>query len=84
MTLLLWLGSIFVLYALALTSFLFVVNKVLRRPLTLYPDEVSRFWTKRWVSQLINPAGLAVEKTHFGLRDLFTYVILVASRSRHQ
>src|SRR2546428_727800 len=69
------------LSVITLTSFLFVVNKLRREPLVLYPDEVSRFSTKEWVRHLAAPANLQIQKAHFGVRDLFTYVILVATRS---
>jgi SAM-dependent methyltransferase len=36
------------LSVLTLTSFLCVMNKLRKKPLVLYPDEISRFWTKRW------------------------------------
>ena len=70
----------FGLSVITLTSFLFVVNAFRKTPLVLYPDEVSRFWTKRWSQQLAAPAGLTVEKCHFGIRDAFTYVVMVARK----
>lgn len=69
------------LSVITLTSFLFIVNKFRSQPLVLYPDEVSRFWTKPWAQRLLAPAGLTVQKTHFGIRDAFTYVIMVARKS---
>lgn len=66
----------------ALTSFLRVANAVRRRPLHLYPDEVSLFSSVGWARALLRLAGLGVERTHFGIRDLFTYVVLVASKER--
>jgi dolichol-phosphate mannosyltransferase len=70
------------LSVLALTSFLRIANAVRRTPLHLYPDEVSLFSSTGWVRGLLRLAGLAVERTHFGVRDLFTYVVLVASKER--
>ena len=69
------------LSVITLTSFLFVANQFRKMPLVLYPDEVSRFWTKAWAQQLLVPANLAVEKAHFGIRDAFTYVIMVALKN---
>jgi dolichol-phosphate mannosyltransferase len=70
------------LSVLALTSFLRIANAVRRTPLQLYPDEVSLFSSTGWARGLLHAAGLAVERTHFGIRDLFTYVVLVASKDR--
>ena len=69
------------LSVIVLTSFLYIVNKFRKRPMVLYPDEVSRFSSPSWVEGLLGPAGFAVQKTHFGIRDLFTYVVLVAAKS---
>ena len=40
------------LSVITLTSFLFFVNKFRKQPLVLYPDEVSRFASKRWAQRL--------------------------------
>ncbi|MEI8315044.1 MAG: class I SAM-dependent methyltransferase [Verrucomicrobiota bacterium] len=69
------------LSVIVLTSFLSVVNAFRKTPLVLYPDEVSRFWTKKWSQKLVGPAGLVVVKSHFSMRDMFTYVVMVAKRS---
>ena len=66
--------------ALAATSK--VLNALRRSPLQLYPDEVSLFTTAGRARRLLRPARLALERTHFGIRDLFTYVVLVASKDR--
>jgi SAM-dependent methyltransferase len=68
------------LSVITLSSFLFVVNKFRKTPLVLYPDEVSRFWTKKWAQRLASPADLKVHRAHFGVCDAFTYVILVMSK----
>ena len=69
------------LSVIVLTSFLGVVNAFRKKPLVLYPDEVSRYWTQRWSQQLAAPAGLQVQKSHFSIRDLFTYVVMVARKA---
>ena len=68
------------LSVIVLTSFLRVVNAFRETPLVLYPDEVSRYWTKPWVQKLITPAGLVAAKSHFSIRDVFTYVVLVVRK----
>ncbi len=69
------------LSVLFLTSFLRVANAVRRTPLHLYPDEVSLYSSAGWARDLLRSAGLALERTHFGIRDLFTYVVLVARKA---
>jgi SAM-dependent methyltransferase len=63
-----------------LGAVLFVLNQVLRRKVQFFPDEVSRFWTRSWAERLLRPSGLIAERTHFSIRDLFTYVVLVIRR----
>ena len=67
-----------------LTSFLFLVNKLRKQPLVLYPDEVSRFRSEQWINRLTSQTGLETTNTHFGIRDLFTYVVMVAVRRFQQ
>lgn len=69
------------LSVLFLTSFLRIVNAMRRTPLHLYPDEVSLFTSAEWARDLLRSAGLTLERTHFGIRDLFTYVVLVARKA---
>ena len=71
------------LSVIVLTSFLCFVNAFRKTPLVLYPDEVSRFRTKRWSQKLLTPSGLKVEKCHFSIRDVFTYVVMVAKKIDH-
>lgn len=68
------------LSVIALSSFLRVANAVRRTPLRLYPDEVSLFSSAQWATGLLRAAGLAIERTHFGIRDLFTYVVVVIAK----
>lgn len=64
-----------------LGAILFLMNTLLRRHVQFFPDEVSRFWTRSWAQRLLGPSGLTAERTHFSIRDLFTYVVLVIRRS---
>ena len=70
------------LSVIALTSFLFVANTILRRGLRLYPDEISLFRSLAQVRELLSGSRIEMERTHFGPRDLFTYVVLVGRASR--
>lgn len=79
--LILW-PPVYGLSVLVLTSFLFVANRLFRRSVTLYPDEVSRFRSMDQARRLLAGSGLRAERTHFGPRDLFTYVVLVVARER--
>lgn len=70
------------LSVIALNSFLFLANRILRRGLQLYPDEISLFRSLSRVRGLARGSGITVERIHFGIRDLFTYAVLVGRASQ--
>ena len=71
----------FGLSVIVLSSFLRVVNAFRSRPLELYPHEISRIKSFAWVRQVMGRNGFMVLGLKFGLRDLFTFVTVVAERS---
>lgn len=67
-----------------LGAILIVANRIFRRKMQFFPDEVSRFWTRSWAQRLLRPSGLVAERAHFSIRDFFTYVVLVVSKPAHR
>lgn len=61
-----------------LSNFLRVVNAFRKEPLKLYPDEISRIQSFRWVHQLMQRSRFRVLRAEFGPGDLFTYVAVIA------
>ena len=70
----------FGLSVLVLSNFLRVVNAFRKEPLQLYPDEISRIKSFRWVRGLMQRSRFRVLSTEFGPGDLFTYVAVAASK----
>ena len=68
------------LSVITLAAFLKVANAIRRSPLHLYPDEVSLFSSTQWARGLMHGARLVIDRTHFGIRDLFTYVVVIARK----
>ena len=58
----------------------FIVNRVLRIPMKLHPDEVSLLRSRAHLEQLIGGTGFGIEQFYFGPRDAFTHVICVLSQ----
>lgn len=56
----------------------FVLNKILRKNVTLHPAEISRIKSKKHIQGLIEKAGYKFVEYYFGPRDLFTQVVAVA------
>ena len=55
----------------------FIVNRVLRIPMKLHPDEVSLLRSRAHLDRLIAGTGFAIDQFYFGPRDGFTHVICV-------
>jgi len=58
----------------------FLLNHVLRKNVKLHPDEISRVQSRRQVQELIRGAGFSLVEYYFGIRDFFTYSVIVASK----
>jgi len=67
------------LSVIALSIFIFVMNGIFRKSLSLHPEEMSKIKSKKWAHALFKQANLHITKTHFSIRDFFTHVILVGN-----
>ncbi len=70
----------FGLSVIVLTSFLKVISAFRKQPLVLYPDEISRVKSFRWVRDVMARSRFRALETAFSWRDLFTYVVVVAHK----
>lgn len=52
-----------------------------KKDVKFHPDEITRVQSKRHVCQIFEETGFEVVKYYFGLRDFFTYSIIVVNRS---
>lgn len=68
------------LTVIALSVILFIANKIFRRSLRLYPDEISRFSSRKWADSLVDQTGLSISRIHFNVRDIFTHVVLIGKK----
>ena len=58
----------------------FILNRILRKNIRLHPDEPTKVTTPKQVSAWLDRSGLKLESFSFGVRDLFTYAVIVASK----
>ena len=58
----------------------FVLNRVLRRGIKLHPDEITLLRSRSHANSLFNKARFAVDGYYFGIKDFFTYCMLVVSK----
>ena len=58
----------------------FVLNRILRRGVQLHPPEPTKVRTRRQIESYLKSVGLQFESMHFGVRDAFTYVVVIASK----
>src|SRR3989344_2806915 len=59
----------------------FMLNTILRRNVRLHPPEVSRINSKKHATEIFSKAGFSVVDYYFGVKDLFTQVVIVAKKS---
>ena len=73
---LLW-PPVFAPFQIVLNAVAWVMRVFCRREVEFFPNEISLWRSRRQVQRLIERAGLRLERTHFNLRDLFSYVVVV-------
>lgn len=69
--------------------FLAVVHWILRRTgsnknLKLHPDEITHVRSKQQIQRYLDSAGFSFVKFYFGMRDLFTYTVIVGEKTAIQ
>jgi glycosyltransferase involved in cell wall biosynthesis len=58
----------------------FVLNRMLRRNIQLHPPEPSKVRSRRQVRKLLDESGFDLQSFSFGIRDAFTYAVIVAAK----
>lgn len=71
---------VFGLSVIALKIIHFVLNGILRRNIALHPPEPTKVRSRRQVTALLEASGFAFERMSFGIRDAFTYVIVIGTK----
>ncbi len=56
----------------------FVLNRILRRGVQLHPPEPSKLRSRRQMENLLNESGFDLQSISFGIRDAFTYAVVIA------
>lgn len=68
------------LSVIALKIIHFILNGVLRRNVQLHPPEPSKVQSRRQIQKLLEESGFDMESFSFGIRDAFTYAVIVAAK----
>jgi glycosyltransferase involved in cell wall biosynthesis len=68
------------LSVIALRIIHFVLNRMLRRNIQLHPPEPSKVRSRRQVRKLLDESGFDLQSFSFGIRDAFTYAVIVAAK----
>jgi predicted SAM-dependent methyltransferase len=58
----------------------FVLNRIFRRGVKLHPDEITLLRSKSHANGLFDRAMFVVDGYYFGIKDFFTYCMLVVSK----
>jgi SAM-dependent methyltransferase len=68
------------LSVIALRIIHFVLNRVMRRNVQLHPPEPSKVRSRRQIQKLLGESDFDLETFSFGIRDAFTYAVIVAAK----
>ena len=68
------------LSVIALRIIHFVLNRMLRRNIQLHPPEPSKVRSRRQIRKLLDESGFELQSFSFGIRDAFTYAVIVAAK----
>jgi glycosyltransferase involved in cell wall biosynthesis len=69
------------LSVIALRIIHFVLNRMLRRNVQLHPPEPSKVRSRSQIRKLLDECGFDLQSFSFGIRDAFTYAVIVAAKS---
>ena len=78
--LLLFWPPVYGLSVIALGAIHFVLNRILRRNVQLHPPEPSKVRSRRQIKDLLNESNFDLKSFSFGIRDAFTYAVIVATK----
>jgi SAM-dependent methyltransferase len=59
----------------------FVLNRLLKKNISLHPAEITRVRSRRQVEGYLTCGGFSLTSFTFGVSDLFTYAVIVADKS---
>lgn len=59
----------------------FILNRVLKKNISLHPLEITRVRSRRQIECYLTQGGFKLDHYVFGIRDLFTYVVIVGEKS---
>lgn len=68
------------LSVIALKIIHFVLNQILRRNIQLHPPEPSKVRSRRQIQKLLDESDFDLKSFSFGIRDAFTYAVIVAAK----
>ena len=70
----------FGLSVMALKLVHFVFNRLLKKNISLHPAEITRVRSRRQIENYLTRGGFKLIRYTFGIRDLFTYVVIVGTK----
>lgn len=59
----------------------FILNRVLKKNISLHPPEITRVRSRRQIEHYLTQEGFKLKHYVFGIRDLFTYAVIVGDKS---
>ena len=67
-------------FQIVLNSIAWIARKIFHKHIEFFPDEMNLYQNKKRLMEFLNAADLRLERTHFNVFDLFSYVVVVAKK----
>lgn len=59
----------------------FALNRLMKKNITLHPDEISRLRSKKHAREIVSRNGFTLTQYYFGTKDFFTYAVVVCVKN---
>ena len=57
----------------------YCLNKIFKKKFRLHPAEITRIKSKTHIKDICNRANFKIDRYYFGIRDFFTYGVVILS-----
>ena len=58
----------------------FFLNRLLKKNISLHPDEITRLRSKKHAQEILGKTPFRMSRHYFGIKDLFTYSVVVCNK----
>ena len=71
---------VFAPFQIVLNAIAGIMRIIFKKEVEFFPNEINLWHSRKHVEGLLDRSGLKLEKAHYAFWDLFSYVVVVASK----